>query len=275
MPKPKPLVKTLPIDTLYRTHALQARVRGTNVDHIEDLGLFLKGGNPKEKDTALMQKNLNKLPPVKVVLVQGTGPCVVDGHHTIGAAELCGLSHVRCEITEGTMAEAVLAAAGANAQHNALKRSNADKRKAVEMALSVLPKGTSGAEVARIVGDVSDQYVRDIKRELSGTDDEGPALKPRSTATTPASSASSAAESKRLDSEPEPEPVKASPKSGKPVMDRKAIEAKLGTWNKFLAEVAKATGSEKSAEFKGIERIMSECEEAIKAWVKSVNSAKG
>lgn len=259
--KPKPLVKSLPIDTLVRDGKLQARVNGLNADHVEDLARVIEAGN------------LKKLPRPKVMLVQGTGYCVWDGHHTIAAAEMQQLTHITCEITEGLWDEAVLLAAGANAQHDALKRSNADKRKAVEMALAVLPKRTSGAEVARIVGDVSDQFVRNVRRELEGdaaVEEDSKRPSKAEDAGHPFVSATPLED----DGPTREEPRGRKKKAGSQVVDVKELHARTLGYNSYLMELAKATDSVKSPEFVGITRIQSELEGAVEKWAKKLNGGK-
>lgn len=59
-----------------------------------------------------------------------------DGFHRFWAHRKVGHETLSAEVIDGTMADAQWHAAGANATHG-LRRTNADKRKAVEMALSV------------------------------------------------------------------------------------------------------------------------------------------
>src|SRR5437763_11774168 len=73
------------------------------------------------------------MPPLTVGR-DGESYSVVDGHHRYEAAVLGGLTEVRCEIIPGGRSDAILAAAAANATHG-LRRSNADKVRAVQMVL--------------------------------------------------------------------------------------------------------------------------------------------
>lgn len=75
-----------------------------------------------------------ELPPIDVVLVLGV-PYVVDGFHRLAAYRAAGAAFVPCRVVaDGTLRDATLRAVGANAGHG-LRRSNADKRKAVETLL--------------------------------------------------------------------------------------------------------------------------------------------
>jgi ParB-like chromosome segregation protein Spo0J len=74
-----------------------------------------------------------KFPPV-VVFFDGNQYWLADGFHRFQATENCGLDEIDCDIRQGTQRDAILHSVGANAAHG-LKRSNADKRRAVEMLL--------------------------------------------------------------------------------------------------------------------------------------------
>jgi hypothetical protein len=77
-------------------------------------------------------------PPVKVRLVHMAETLdrllVTDGFHTVTAARLEGTPHIPCRVLSGTWNDALLEAAAANADHG-LPRTQADRRRAVEMIL--------------------------------------------------------------------------------------------------------------------------------------------
>lgn len=75
-----------------------------------------------------------RMPPV-VVFEDGATLWLGDGFHRVHASRRAGLSLVAAEVRHGTKREAILFAAGANAEHG-LPRTHADKRKAVSMLLS-------------------------------------------------------------------------------------------------------------------------------------------
>lgn len=138
---------------------LQSRASGTVTEHLEDL-------------TQVLRKKAGKLPRVQVYKIpdpENEGKYLyfaTDGHHTTMSHRLAGKTQVPVVIYTGTWEDAVLAAAKANntAFHQALKRTNADKKRAVEMVLKVDPR--MGAQrVADHVG-VSDQFVRNVREEL-------------------------------------------------------------------------------------------------------------
>ena len=104
-----------------------------------------------------------KLPPLEVYDVGGA-LYVVDGFHRAAAAAAAGVAFLRVVVVgEGAIEEAIWHASGANTKHG-LRRSNADKRKAVWSALSSLGMEFSSRVVAEHVG-VSDMLVGKIRRE--------------------------------------------------------------------------------------------------------------
>lgn len=82
---------------------------------------------------AEVMKNGRQFPPLEVVF-DGDSYWLWDGFHRKAAAEQAELIEVDVNITEGTLQDAEWMALGANQTHG-LKRSNEDKRRAVELAL--------------------------------------------------------------------------------------------------------------------------------------------
>lgn len=68
--------------------------------------------------------------PYVVVYHDGSDHWLADGFHRVAAANQAGRDHVLADIRQGTRREAVLHAAGANAEHG-LRRTPEDKRRAV------------------------------------------------------------------------------------------------------------------------------------------------
>lgn len=100
-------------------------------------------------------------PPIEVVW-DGSTYWLWDGFHRTRAAKQAGLVEIEVNITEGTKEDAEWLALSANRTHG-LRRSNEDKRRAVELALKH-PKaaGLSNYEIALHCG-VSDEFVRKMK----------------------------------------------------------------------------------------------------------------
>lgn len=104
-----------------------------------------------------------ELPPLRVVN-DGTSLWLWDGFHRWHAHKAAGLSEARCEVVAGTRDEAVWLATGANRAHG-LRRTNADKRRAVEMALACRPDA-SDRVIAEHCG-VHHDLVGSVRRQLA------------------------------------------------------------------------------------------------------------
>ncbi|MEI6789328.1 MAG: hypothetical protein WCL49_12695 [bacterium] len=103
-----------------------------------------------------------KLPPVDVYS-DGTDIWAADGFHRILAHIKADKRTVRCNVHKGTKADAMWASCAANQEHG-LRRTNADKRHAVEMALKI-NGGKSDRAIADHVG-VSDPFVSGLRRQV-------------------------------------------------------------------------------------------------------------
>lgn len=94
------------------------------------------------------------------------GAWLADGFHRHAAAVKAGLEEIEVDLRAGGRREALLHSLGANATHG-LKRTNADKRKAV-LTLLQDPEWAiwSDREIARQVS-VGNRFVGDIRREMT------------------------------------------------------------------------------------------------------------
>lgn len=72
--------------------------------------------------------------PELVVFHDGANHWLADGFHRWHGATKAGLAHVECDVRQGGQRDAILYSVGANDKHG-LRRTNADKRRAVEMLL--------------------------------------------------------------------------------------------------------------------------------------------
>ena len=90
---------------------------------------------------------------------------LADGFHRLAAAKVAGLAHFSCEVLSGGVRAALGHALGANDQHG-LRRTNADKRNAVELALKD-PEWAqwSHANIARLCR-VADKTVAKIREDM-------------------------------------------------------------------------------------------------------------
>lgn len=91
----------------------------------------------------------DEFPPVELYGTRSKA-WIGDGWHRVMAARQRGDEHIAATIHAGGRAEALRHALGANALHGQ-RRSNADKRRAVEIALREFPKLSSRA-IAKLCG---------------------------------------------------------------------------------------------------------------------------
>ena len=109
--------------------------------------------------------------PAVVVYYDGKDHWLADGFHRVeayrlAAANLDQPANVPADVRSGTRRDAILHAAGANASHG-LRRTNADKRRAVETLLRDDDwRHWSDREIARRCN-VSDKTVADVRRSLT------------------------------------------------------------------------------------------------------------
>lgn len=142
-------VTRVPIDAIHEDRGTQARVY-TSAQVVEDLAEDIERGAV--------------LPPL-TCFDTGDGLTLVDGFHRLAALRRAGATEVDVRIHDGDLHEARWFACAVNQGHG-LRRSNADKRRAVRLALS-LPQAAnmSAREIAEHVG-VSHQTVCNIRAEI-------------------------------------------------------------------------------------------------------------
>jgi hypothetical protein len=116
----------------------------------------------------------DSFPPIDV-FYDGTAYWLADGFHRFYGAREAKLKTIAATVHNGTVRDAILFAVGANVKHG-LKRTNADKRRAVEAILNdeawVL---WSDHRIAEVAG-VGNSFVSNLRAELS-TVDSSPAAK--------------------------------------------------------------------------------------------------
>lgn len=91
-----------------------------------------------------------EFPPVNVVF-DGDEYWLYDGFHRVQAAQRAGRDEVEAEVEQGTREEAVWKSLAANKGHG-LRRSQADKRRAIKKALEGWGTDKSDREIARHIG---------------------------------------------------------------------------------------------------------------------------
>jgi hypothetical protein len=137
-----------------RDGGTQARV-GLNEDTVQEYAELMR---EHRWDFQTMQR--------PIVLFDGESFWLADGFHRIEAAQRAGLSDYPIEVLRGSQRDAVLRAAGANSQHG-LRRSNEDKRRAVELLLRDAEwRQWSDRKIADVCA-VSNKFVGDVRRALS------------------------------------------------------------------------------------------------------------
>lgn len=112
-------------------------------------------------------------PPI-VVFFDGASYWLADGFHRYFGADHAGLDEVDAEVRQGTQQDAQLFSFGVNASHG-LRRTNADKRKAVTGALQHQVSGQwSDRQIAKHCG-VGHQLVGHVRRSLCSEHSDEPA----------------------------------------------------------------------------------------------------
>lgn len=110
-------------------------------------------------------KSGTSLPPV-TLFFDGANYWMADGFHRFFGAKAAGKSRIAEDITPGTLRDAVLFSLSANSRHG-LKRSNADKRKAVVTLLDDAEWSKWSNEKIAATCAVSPHTVADIKKSHS------------------------------------------------------------------------------------------------------------
>ena len=108
-----------------------------------------------------------KFPPVSVIAdAEADTLWLWDGVHRMEAAKRLGAKRIKANVQGGTYADALRLALGANATHG-LRRTNADKRKALDMAWknrrTVWPREDNADPSAEILADVCGVSLRTAK----------------------------------------------------------------------------------------------------------------
>lgn len=149
---PEKTVEEIEIDAIRRDGGTQPRAR-LNEETIDDYVQSLHEGA--------------QYPPV-TLYYDGKEYWLADGFHRIKAHEEFGRKHISAEIRTGTRRDAVLYSVGANASHG-LRRSRADKRRAVETLLNDQEwRKWSDREIASRCS-VSNTFVGNLRQELFGS----------------------------------------------------------------------------------------------------------
>lgn len=295
---PKGKLADFPIEMLKFEPELQARVGDASLPvgglfsyHVEDLRAAIRRGE--------------KLPPVQVWAVPGRGNLVTDGHHSTEAYRLEGRKKIPCEVHEGSWLDAVKAAAQANAQHRALKRTGDDKRRAVKSLLTALREAGeswTNARVAKWVR-VSDDLVGSVllrmapdhngpaptaklgadgkvykadvgakKAKVTGKTPETPET-PKPEAEKPAEKTADPSLTMGADKTPAPAPVPVTSQSPA-VFDFPAFETHVGVIERDIDKAAGAYNAKLSKRADGLRRLLREFKAEFTGWVDDLKGPK-
>lgn len=111
-----------------------------------------------------------ELPPI-VTFFDGTDHWLADGFHRYFAYRKCDFAAIPADVRDGTQRDAILFSCGANAVHG-LRRSNADKRKAVSTLLADEEWAKwSDSAIAKVCS-VSDKTVAAHRLHLRNSEDD-------------------------------------------------------------------------------------------------------
>lgn len=139
--------RTLKLKNVNVDPAIQPRAAGLDEGHVADLEAAYRAGAA--------------VPPPRVVKTASGAMWLSRGFHRIAAALRAGLAELEFEVVAGDRKDAIIDAACSNTDHG-LKRTNADKRRAVEILLTECPEW-SDRKLADSAG-VGDDLVRAVRK---------------------------------------------------------------------------------------------------------------
>jgi hypothetical protein len=149
--------KTLNIESIVIDKAFQSRHRGLDMHHLADMIAAYEG-----KDAEFIECP-------RVFEITGKGYILTRGFHRIEAAMRTGKKTIECEVKDGFVADAIMDAVAGNIGHG-LRRTNEDKRRCVEMALSV-HEDWSNRKIAEAAG-VHQDLVGIVRRKAQVSDSD-------------------------------------------------------------------------------------------------------
>lgn len=112
------------------------------------------------------------MPPV-VLFHDGADYWLADGFYRYSAAQRRGHKNIKSDVRDGTQRDAILYSLGANAHHG-LRRTNADKRRAVETLLADAEWGKWPLRKVAEAAGVSHELVALVKNDASTVDKKHP-----------------------------------------------------------------------------------------------------
>ncbi len=152
------ITRMVPIEDLVCNRDFQSRV-GLNDGVVKEYAEILAAGGT--------------LPTVEAVDIDGK-LYVVDGYHRVEAAKQAKIPEIAAHVEKGSRQDAIRKAAGANIDHG-LRRTSADKRRAVEMLLGDPELAKNSDRVLADIAGVSNTFVGAMRAELEAQGHAAPA----------------------------------------------------------------------------------------------------
>lgn len=156
-------VKQIRLTNILVDEGIQPRAGGLDDGHVTDIIAAIEAGE--------------ELPPLVLYQNAANSLLLSEGFHRYEAYKRAGIKHAPCIVRKGERADALANACGSNTRHG-LKRTNADKRRAVGLLLEAFPQW-SNPKVAEGAA-VSVEFVRKIRPTEPGEKRQGADGKDRS-----------------------------------------------------------------------------------------------
>jgi hypothetical protein len=198
-----------------------------------------------------------RLPP-PVAFYDGRHYWLADGFQRVEAKRRLCAEDVDVEVRHGTQRDAVLYAAGANAEHGT-RRTVEDKRRAVRMILS---DKEWRSRTAAWVADVCRVSLDLVQKEYGQAAVEGPKV---------------ARDGRVFNKRPGPKPEKRKARKrmqGREVLDFDKLRQRLGHAKQALEDIVRWNGRKASPRYAGMARKLTELYDEVKAWEKEIEKEK-
>lgn len=158
-PEPKPQSES-------NSETIMLSVVELRVNNPPDSDLICRAGGINKKTLVgyvEAARNGAEFPPIVVFRDQDGKHWLADGHHRLAVAEAIHEGEIKARVHEGGREQALLYAASSNDSHG-LRRTNADKRRAVELVLKACSSDWSDRRVAEACG-VSHPFIARVRVE--------------------------------------------------------------------------------------------------------------
>lgn len=184
--------------------------------------------------------------PSPIVFFDGAVNWLADGFHRVAARRLAGIASIPCDVRKGGKREAILHSVGANATHG-LPRTNADKRRAVEMLLRDAEWGAKSDRWIAEKAAVSGPFVAKLRPSGANVCTSNAAREGKDGKTYPAPEKKSDAKKSAPASVPSPSSPRLPPHANAEVHQRIMADVAAMTPDEFKASLVDAGISVESA----------------------------